>query len=96
MIYLLSFLTLPPVILALTFEAALRHPHAKLRLLIAAVCDVLANYGGLALLFWDWPNRGEWTFSKRLPRLCELSGWRGALARRCKSFINKKIVGHIP
>lgn len=101
MLYLLAFLTLPPVILILTFEAALKRPHAKIRLLIAFIADVLANYGGLLLLFlfgkpMSWPKWGEWTFSKRLPRLCDLPGWRGALARRCKDFINKKIVGHIP
>jgi len=100
MIYLLAFLTLPTVILILTFEAALKRPHAKLRLLIAFIADVLANYGGLLLLFlfgkpMSWPKCGEWTFSKRLPRLCELPGWRGRFARRCKIYINKRVPGHI-
>jgi len=95
MIYLLAFLTLPTVILLATFELALKHQHAKLRLLIAFIADVLANYGGLALLFWDWPQYGEYTFSKRLPRLCNLPGWRGRFARRCKIYINKRVHGHI-
>ena len=91
----LATLILPTVILIATFERALLG-NSKPLLLVAFLADVMANYGGLALLFWDWPQHGEWTFSKRLPRLCLLSGWRGRFALHCKDFVNKKVVGHIP
>ena len=94
MIYLIALLILPTVILIATFERALLG-NSKPLLLVAFVADVLANYGGLALLFWDFPQSKEYTFSKRLPRLCGLSGWRGRFARRCKIYINKKAPGHI-
>ena len=91
----LAFLILPTIILIATFERALVG-NSKPLLLVAFVADVLANYGGLALLFWDWPQYGEYTVSKRLPRLCNLPGWRGRFARRCKIYINKRVPGHIP
>ena len=92
----LALLILPTIILLATFELALKYPHAKLRLLIAATANVLANYGLLMVLFYDFPRWGEYTFSKRLPRLCNLPGWRGRFARRCKIYINKRVPGHIP
>jgi len=94
-IWLILFLTFPTVWLALTFQTALLHRERVAYLIAAGLADVLANYGGLALLFYDWPQRGEWTFSKRLPRLCNLPGWRGRFARRCKVYINSKVPGHI-
>lgn len=95
MTWLLILLTLPTLLLALTFERALTRREPWL-LAFASAMNVMANYGGLLLLFWDVPKRGEWTFSKRLPRLCQLPGWRGSLARHSKEFINKKVPGHIP
>ena len=88
-------LILPTIILLATFERALLGDN-KAVLLIAFIADVMANFSTLALLFWDWPQYGEWTFSKRLPRLCNLPGWRGRFARRCKIYINKRVPGHIP
>ena len=87
-------LILPTIILLATFERALLGDN-KAVLLIAFIADVMANFSTLALLFWDWPQYGEWTFSKRLPRLCNLPGWRGRFARRCKIYINKRVPGHI-
>ena len=49
--------------------------------LLALIVDVVANYTELALLTWDWPAKGEWTFSTRLVRLQYYSGWRGYFAR---------------
>ena len=46
----------------------------------AMVLNVLLNYTLLALLTWDWPRKGEWTFSTRLRRLVNAPGWRGVLA----------------
>jgi len=48
---------------------------------IAALLDVLANYSELALLMWDWPQKGEYLFSKRLERLIHNDDWRGSVAR---------------
>ena len=90
----LALLILPTIILIATFERALLGSSRPL-LLVAYIADVVANFSTLALLFWDWPQYGEWTFSKRLPRLCNLSGWRGRFARRCKIYINKRVPGHI-
>lgn len=98
MIYL-ALIILPTIILIATFERALLG-QSKPLLLFAFLADVLANYGGLLLLFlfgkpMSWPKYGEWTFSKRLPRLCQLPGWRGRFARRCKIYINKRVPGHV-
>ena len=90
----LALLILPTIILIATFERALLG-NSKPLLLVAFIADVVANFSTLALLFWDWPQYGEWTFSKRLPRLCNLPGWRGRFARRCKIYINKRVPGHI-
>ena len=87
-------LILPTIILLATFERALLGDN-KAVLLIAFIADVLANYGLLMILFYDIPRKGEYTFSKRLPRLCNLPGWRGRFARRCKIYINKRVPGHI-
>lgn len=49
---------------------------------VGLVMDVLLNFAHFAVLFWDWPRGGEWTLSKRLPRLNRDTGWRGGIARR--------------
>ena len=36
---------------------------------ITLILDICANYTELALLTWDFPRVGEYTFSKRLERL---------------------------
>lgn len=98
-IYVLLFILLfivPVAILAEWFDEALLHPENKKFLLFLLLVDVWANYTTLAALFWDIPRKGEWTFSKRLPRLCLLPGWRGRFALRCKAYINSKVPGHIP
>lgn len=48
---------------------------------IALVIDVIANYTELALITWDFPANGEWTFSLRLRRLRTLPGWRGEFGK---------------
>ena len=47
---------------------------------LALLIDVAANHTELALLLWEWPRRGEWTFSTRLERLVLTTGWRGRVA----------------
>lgn len=55
---------------------------------VALVIDVIANYTELALLTWDWPRSGEYTYSQRLKRLKYSTGVRGAFARWCVSYCN--------
>ena len=62
---------------------------------VALVIDVLANYTELALLTWDFPRRGEYTFSNRLRRLQYNNDWRGVLARPVVRFLNWIMPGHI-
>lgn len=57
--------------------------------LAAAILDVVLNYTELALLTWDMPRHGEYTFSMRLGRLQRLEDWRGKMAR----FIEKYMLG---
>ena len=53
-----------------------------LPLVIAAVMlDILLNFTVFALLTWDLPKRGEWTFSQRLERLVRQNGWRSRFAK---------------
>lgn len=56
--------------------------------LVALVIDVFANHTELALAMWEWPKRGEWTFSTRLERLVREQGWRGDIARPVVSILN--------
>ena len=55
---------------------------------VALVIDIIANYTELALLTWDWPRRGEWTFSTRCQRLQHDSGWRGRIGRLVRDYTN--------
>lgn len=48
---------------------------------IALIVDVIANYTELALLTWDFPKAGEYTFSQRLVRLNKEEGFRGIMAQ---------------
>lgn len=48
--------------------------------LLALLIDVIANHTELALLTWDWPRKGEWTFSQRLKRLRFCMNWRADIA----------------
>ena len=41
------------------------------------IIDIAANYTELALLTLDFPQKGEYTFSKRLKRLKYDRTWRG-------------------
>lgn len=53
----------------------------------ALLFDVLLNYTLFALITWDWPRRGEYTFSTRLERLIHAAGWRGSLARAIARYL---------
>lgn len=53
----------------------------------ALVLNVLLNYSLLALISWDWPRKGEYTFSKRLERLVLAPGWRGLAAWAIATYL---------
>lgn len=55
---------------------------------LALVIDVAANHTELALLTWDFPQRGEWTFSTRLVRLAQGAGWRAQVAVKIAAVLN--------
>lgn len=56
---------------------------------IGLVIDVVANYTELAVLTFDFPKRGEWTFSTRLARLQYEQGRRGEFARYVGGCLDK-------
>lgn len=56
--------------------------------LLALVVDVIANYTELALLTWDFPQKEEWTFSKRIPRLLQKNDWRASLLCPVVDFLD--------
>lgn len=56
--------------------------------LLALVIDVFANYTELAVLTWDFPRKGEYTFSTRCQRLQYYDTWGGQVARVVKSYTN--------
>jgi hypothetical protein len=56
--------------------------------LFALVIDIIGNYTELALLTWDFPKRGEYTFSTRLKRLQYDLSWRGELAQSIVAYLN--------
>ena len=56
--------------------------------LVTLVLDVVCNYTELALLTWDFPTRGEYTFSTRLRRLKYYGSFRGKFARLVVDYLN--------
>jgi hypothetical protein len=56
---------------------------------VALALDVAMNFSYFALVYWDWPNSGEWTFSKRLPRLNRMPGWRGRFSIAITRWLNR-------
>lgn len=56
--------------------------------LLALIIDVWCNYTELALLTWDRPSKGEYTFSTRVKRLQYYPGWRGSFARLVRDYTN--------
>lgn len=52
-----------------------------LLLIVGYPYDVLYNLTYGTICFWQFPRRGEWTFTARLQRCVHLATWRGQLAR---------------
>lgn len=85
---------LGPVILLLEYPLAIQVERGGVWLvlapltLIALWADIVANYTTLALLTWDLPAKGEYTFSTRVKRLQYYPGWRGKFARLVRDYTN--------
>jgi hypothetical protein len=47
----------------------------------AVVLDVLLNLFVFSILLFEFPKKGEWTFSQRLNRLVKCDNWRRPVAR---------------
>ena len=60
------------------------------------VVDVISNYTDLALITWDFPKRGEWTFSQRLVRLQYGNRWQRFVAWLVIPYLNYFDPGHVP
>ena len=82
------------ILLALLYVPAVQYNRGGLWQLMLPVTvltlliDVIANYTELSLLTWDWPRKGEYTFSHRLARLQFDAGWRGRLAKLAIAYTN--------
>jgi len=53
----------------------------------ALVLDWAMNYTIFAVMLWDFPRKGEWTFSTRLERLVRSTGWRQVLAQAIAHYM---------
>ena len=53
----------------------------------ALVLDWAMNYTVFAVMLWDFPRKGEWTFSTRLERLVRSTGWRQVLAQAIAHYM---------
>lgn len=75
------------ILLAILYPLAIQYLRGGLWRLVLPITflaffiDVIANYTELALLTWDFPQKGEHTFSERLVRLRYYSDFRGEIAR---------------
>jgi len=56
--------------------------------LFATVVDVVLNYTTVSILFWEWPEAGEYTITKRLQRLINGAGWRTDIALPLAKLLN--------
>lgn len=90
------------LLLALLYPLAIQYERGgwwNLCLLLAipaAIIDVIANYTELALLTWDFPKKGEYTFSTRLVRLQEGTAWQRFIASVVIPYLNYFDPNHVP
>lgn len=100
-VLLWQFLYLP-ALLALRFIVAVQYKRGGFWAVLtplalrAAILDVYLNYTTCAVLFWEWPKKGEATISKRCKRWVFIPGFRGGFARLIANFTNRFDNNHIP
>jgi hypothetical protein len=56
--------------------------------IFALIIDVIANWTELSIVFLSFPKRREYTFSDRLARLVNETGWRTKLAIPISKALN--------
>ena len=56
--------------------------------IVALILDIIANYTELALLTWDFPKKGEYTFSQRCQRMKLEDTWGGKVARFAEPYLD--------
>ena len=89
------------ILLALLYPIAVQYERGGLWrvvmpiTLVTLIIDVIANFTELALLTWDYPRVGEYTFSDRLLRLQHNEDWRGIIARVVVRYCNFFYATHI-
>lgn len=64
--------------------------------IVILVLDVIANYTELVVLTQDFPEAGEYTFSKRLERLRHGNLWQRFIAKLVIPYLNFFQPGHVP
>ena len=90
---MISLITLLLYPLAIQYEV--RGWSIKWFYYFVGILDVIANYTELALLTWDMPVKGEYTFSKRLRRLQYGNVWQRFVARIVIPYLNYFQPGHV-
>ncbi len=80
--------------LAVQYEARKWYWLAPLSL-FTLLLDVVSNYTDLAFITWDFPRKGEWTFSQRLARLQHGNPWQRFVAKVVIPYLNFFHPGHI-
>lgn len=94
----LAFFIGLPLALAITYAIGIQYQRESLWTWVRFVCmcvavaaifiDVIAQWTVLSLYLWEWPKHQEYTFSDRLERLVNDTGWRGAIARPIALVLN--------
>lgn len=85
-------------LLALLYPLAIQYKRWPVLYPLAAftaLVDVIANYTEISLFLWEFPRKGENTFSQRAARLIHYDDWRGALVRRVAVYVNFFDANHI-
>ena len=57
-------------------------------IVVAIALDIVLNYTLFAVLLWDFPKQGEYTFSQRLSRLVRGNDWKA----HCADWIAKSLL----
>ena len=89
------------LLLALCYPLAIQYQVRNWRwlapfTLAVLLLDGLCNYTDLALLTWDFPRKGEYTFSQRLVRLQSGNQWQRFVARVTIPYLNFFDPNHVP
>lgn len=59
------------------------------------LADIWLNYTTMRVYFWGRPLPGEYTITRQVKRLKTDPGWRGAIARVLRDYLNFWQAGHV-